>query len=56
MAHRLVNELLHEPTVRLKGYAAAGSGEDYADALRDLFGLDDDSAAHELSESQAHVC
>jgi len=39
MAHRLVNKLLHEPTIRLKEHAAAGDGYAYADAVRDLFAL-----------------
>jgi len=51
MAHRLVGKLLHEPTVRLKLHAAEGDGQDYADTLRDLFGLDDD----DILESEAHV-
>jgi glutamyl-tRNA reductase len=37
----LVNTLLHEPTVRLKDLAARGGGEAHADALRDLFDLDE---------------
>jgi glutamyl-tRNA reductase len=40
LAHRLVGKLLHEPTVRLKHHAAEGAGQDYAAALRDLFGLE----------------
>lgn len=59
LAHRLIAKLLHEPTVRLKQHAGSGDGLDYADALRDLFGLDaaalastaaltvDDSLSHE---------
>ena len=39
LAHRLVNKLLHEPTVRLRGQAAVGSGHDYAHAICELFGL-----------------
>jgi glutamyl-tRNA reductase len=41
MAHRLVSKLLHEPTIRLKGYAAEGHGHGYAHAVRELFGLTD---------------
>jgi glutamyl-tRNA reductase len=37
----LVNTLLHTPTVRLKDLAARGGGEVHADALRDLFELDE---------------
>lgn len=44
LAHRLVNKLLHEPTVRLKAQAAQGDGVAYAQIVRDLFGLADPSA------------
>jgi glutamyl-tRNA reductase len=37
----IVNTLLHEPTVRLKRLADDGAAEPHADALRELFGLDD---------------
>lgn len=40
MAHRLVNKLLHQPTVRLKEHAAEGDGYFYAHAVRDLLALD----------------
>jgi glutamyl-tRNA reductase len=36
---RVVDKLLHEPTVRVKELAGAPGGTDYADALRALFGL-----------------
>jgi glutamyl-tRNA reductase len=36
---RVVDKLLHEPTVRVKELASASGGTDYADALRALFGL-----------------
>ena len=39
MVHRIVNKLLHEPTVRLKASAAEGNGVEYAQAIRDLFAL-----------------
>ncbi len=41
MVHRLVNKVLHEPTVHLKAAAAQSSeeGEAYADAIRALFNL-----------------
>lgn len=35
----IVNKLLHEPTVRLKGAAGTGKGELYADSLAALFDL-----------------
>jgi glutamyl-tRNA reductase len=37
---RVVDKLLHAPTVRIKELAAAPGGEDYAVALRVLFDLD----------------
>jgi glutamyl-tRNA reductase len=42
--HRVVDKLLHAPTVRVKQLAEAG-GEAYADALRELFELDPQAAA-----------
>jgi len=41
LAHRLVNKLLHEPTLRLKDQAAQGRAEPYAQAIYDLFALED---------------
>jgi glutamyl-tRNA reductase len=41
---RVVDKLLHEPTVRVKELASTPGGVDYADALRELFGLGIDSA------------
>jgi glutamyl-tRNA reductase len=40
LAHRLINKLLHEPTVRLKYHAAQGDGYLYAGVVRELFGLE----------------
>ena len=40
MVHRIVNKLLHDPTVRLKAAAAEGNGIEYAHALHDLFALE----------------
>src|SRR3712207_1221321 len=39
---QIVAKLLHRPTVRLKEAAAAADGVLYADAVRDLFGLEDE--------------
>jgi glutamyl-tRNA reductase len=39
---QILNKLLHLPTVRLKEAAAAADGSKYADAVRHLFGLEDD--------------
>jgi glutamyl-tRNA reductase len=41
---RIVDKLLHGPTVRMKEAAAGADGAVYADALRHLFGLADDAA------------
>ena len=37
--HRIVEKLLHTPTVRMKERATSGHGDDYAQALRELFDL-----------------
>jgi glutamyl-tRNA reductase len=39
---RIVDKLLHLPTVRMKEAAATPAGAVYADAVQHLFGLDDD--------------
>jgi glutamyl-tRNA reductase len=39
----IVNTLLHEPTVRLKSLADGGAAEAHADAVRELFALDEDA-------------
>jgi glutamyl-tRNA reductase len=38
---RLMNKLLHTPTLRLKDAAAAGQGQKYAEAVRYLFNLEE---------------
>ena len=38
--HRVVEKLLHTPTVRIKQLAGEPGGDGYAEALRELFGLD----------------
>ncbi len=40
LRHRVVNKILHEPSTRLKSFAANGNGIAYADAIRELFSLD----------------
>ena len=40
LAHRIINKLLHEPTVRLKAQAANGNGAAYAHVLQELFALE----------------
>jgi glutamyl-tRNA reductase len=42
---RVVDKLLHAPTMRVKQLAEAGDGEAYADALRELFELDPQAPA-----------
>ncbi|GAC1428858.1 MAG: glutamyl-tRNA reductase [Ktedonobacteraceae bacterium] len=43
---RLVNKMLHIPTLRLKEAAADGQGHVYAEALRYLFNLEEDHEAN----------
>src|SRR5690606_10579885 len=38
--HRVVQRLLHQPSVRVRELANEPGGARYADALRELFGLD----------------
>ncbi|MGH3661378.1 MAG: glutamyl-tRNA reductase [Micromonosporaceae bacterium] len=38
--HRVVQQLLHHPSVRIRQLASEPGGARYADALRELFGLD----------------
>lgn len=40
MSHRLVNKILHEPTLCLKKETANGNGAAYISAMRQLFALD----------------
>ena len=43
-SHRLLNKLLHHPTVRLREGAAVGRAEELVDALRYLYALEEGSA------------
>jgi glutamyl-tRNA reductase len=43
--HRIVEKLLHRPTVRVKELAVGGQGDDYAQVLRELFDLRPGEAA-----------
>jgi glutamyl-tRNA reductase len=52
---RVVDKLLHEPTVRVKELAAAPGGTDYAGALRALFGLGLDASVAEGTTSLAEA-
>lgn len=47
--HRVVEKLLHRPTVRVKSLAAESDGGHYADALRALFDLPLDDASRGTS-------
>ena len=38
-SHRLINKLLHEPTLKLKAKSAEGSGDLYSSVVDDLFNL-----------------
>jgi glutamyl-tRNA reductase len=49
--HRVVDKLLHEPTVRVKELAATPGGTDYAGALRALFGLGIDAPVEVLADA-----
>jgi glutamyl-tRNA reductase len=40
LRHRVTNKILHQPSAKLKTYAANGNGMLYADAIRELFALD----------------
>ncbi|MEO8606440.1 MAG: glutamyl-tRNA reductase [Chloroflexota bacterium] len=40
LAHRIVNKILHAPTVTLKSRVAQGDNDDYALTVRQLFALD----------------
>ena len=53
--HRVVDKLLHEPTVRVKELAGAPDGTDYAGALRALFGLGIDAAVEAGSATLAEA-
>ena len=39
LTQHLVNNLLHEPTVRLKHHASGDDGSLYAQVVRDIFAL-----------------
>jgi glutamyl-tRNA reductase len=52
---RVVDKLLHEPTVRVKELAAAPGGTDYAGALRALFGLGLDASVDAGTASLAEA-
>ncbi|MCD0442460.1 glutamyl-tRNA reductase [Glycomyces sp. A-F 0318] len=51
--HRVVQRLLHEPTVRVRELAGQPGAPDYARALRDLFALDAVAAAEGADLAEA---
>lgn len=53
LAHRIINKLLHEPTVRLKVHASDEGGSSYVLAIRDLFALDAGPAARQTLAAEA---
>lgn len=48
MVQRIINKVLHEPTIRLKSSAAEGNGVAYAHAIRELFALESIPAEPDL--------
>ncbi len=52
---RLVNKLLHTPTLRLKDAAAAGQGHVYAEAMRYLFGLENGNETNNNRNAGQHA-
>lgn len=53
LSRALVNQLLHEPTVRLKKKATADNADEYAETLRELFGLERE--AEVLGDKENHA-
>ncbi|MEP6988555.1 MAG: glutamyl-tRNA reductase, partial [Chloroflexota bacterium] len=50
MAHRIVNKLLHAPTVNLKSRTQHNSHYDYAHAVRELFSLDEHKVVEPMQD------
>ena len=46
-SRRLVNKILHQPTVRLKQHANGREAYRYTETLRDLFGIEDEEGRDE---------
>lgn len=53
-SRRLMNKLLHQPTVRLRKGMAAGGGTDLVDAVRFLYGLESKAGQDTASGSPAN--
>ncbi|NJN93277.1 MAG: glutamyl-tRNA reductase [Anaerolineales bacterium] len=52
MSHRLVNKILHEPTLRLKQESANGNGAIYISTMRQLFLLDETHSQLKTEEAR----
>jgi glutamyl-tRNA reductase len=55
LARAVVNRLLHEPTLRLKGASIDGESYIYVQALRDLFGLEPENTIEEAGADVASL-
>jgi glutamyl-tRNA reductase len=51
-SQRLVNKIMHEPTIRLKQHANGREATRYTEAVRDLFGIGEDECS--ADEGRAH--
>ncbi|HYU61629.1 MAG TPA: glutamyl-tRNA reductase [Solirubrobacterales bacterium] len=54
MARAIASRLLHEPTLRVKRSAEDDPGYEYVHALRELFGLDVETAPIEAEDAEVH--
>jgi glutamyl-tRNA reductase len=54
--HRIVQRLLHSPTVRVRELAAGPGGDRYAELLRELFDLDIPPVVETLADVPADAC
>ncbi|HKD97386.1 MAG TPA: glutamyl-tRNA reductase [Micromonosporaceae bacterium] len=54
--HRVVQQLLHQPTVRVRELAAGPGGDHYAQVLRDLFALEVPPPAPTAADVPTGVC
>ncbi|MDX1520913.1 MAG: glutamyl-tRNA reductase [Anaerolineae bacterium] len=55
MSHRLVNKILHQPTVCLKREAAKGNAASYSSTVRQLFSLGGTEPAHPTDPTVAEL-
>jgi glutamyl-tRNA reductase len=54
--HRVVQRLLHSPTVRVRELAAGPGGARYAEVLRELFDLDVPPTAETIADVPRDAC